>query len=209
MKKIIAETFSTFCLVFLGTGSVILNSVMDEKITLLGIALITGAVVSIMIIAVGKWSGAHMNPAVTLALATKGALNKTDILPYIIAQGIGAFAGSYLLKYIFQNPASLGETIPTVNFAAAFAIETILSFMLMATILFVSEKKIAAAPWIIGAVVALGIFLGGNYSGGSMNPIRSLSPAVVNNNLQSIGVFLSAPFAGMILAVVTLKFKKR
>jgi len=142
IKKIFAETIATFCLVFIGTGSVILDHAMNGKITLLGISLITGAIVSIMIIAVGKWSGAHMNPAVTIALATKGELNKTNILPYIIAQGMGAFAGSYLLKYVFKNPISLGETIPAVNFSAAFAIETILSFMLMATILFVSKKNV-------------------------------------------------------------------
>lgn len=149
-----------------------------------------------------------MNPAVTIALAAKGVLNKTDVLPYIVAQGIGAFAGSFLLKIAFQNPASLGETIPTVNFSAAFAIETVLSFMLMATILFVLKKKITAAPWIIGAVVALGIFLGGNYSGGSMNPIRSLSPALINNNFKSLWVFLTAPFVGMLLALLIFKTEK-
>ena len=205
MKKIAGEIISTFFLVFIGTGAVIVNHLSCGKVTLVGISIITGAVVSIMIILFGSWSGAHMNPAVTIALAKKGELDKKDILPYIMAQAIGAFAGSCFLRIIFSNSRTLGETLPSVNIYLAFLIEVGITFFLMSVILFVSSTKHPYSAWIIGLAVAIGIFVGGNYSGGSMNPIRSLSPAFINNNISQVWIFLTAPFLGALLAVVVLK----
>lgn len=209
LKKITAEIVSTFFLVFIGTGSVILDHALNGKITLAGISLITGATVSFMILVFGKWSGAHMNPAVTLALVTKGELKTSTIIPYFLAQGTGAFAGSFLLQFLFNHPSSLGETLPAVNIFIAFFIEIILSFLLMMVILYVSKKEHPYAAWLIGAAVALGIFLGGNYSGGSMNPIRSLSPAILNQNTTGLWIFLTGPFIGMLIAIFIFKLNKK
>lgn len=209
MKKIAGEIIGTFFLVFVGTGSVIINHLTEGKITLAGISIITGAIVSVMIILLGSWSGAHMNPAVTIALAQKGEVEIKEIPSYLIAQGIGAFAATYLLHLMYSNSTTLGETLPSVNIYGAFLIEIGLTFFLMFVILYVSSVEHKYAAWIIGLAVAIGIFVGGNYSGASMNPIRSLSPAVVNHNLGEVWIFLTGPFLGALLAVLVFKMYKK
>ncbi|MGZ4035387.1 MAG: MIP/aquaporin family protein [Bacteroidia bacterium] len=209
MKKYISEIIATFFLVFVGTGSVIIDHISNGKITLAGISIITGAIVSVMIILFGSLSGAHMNPAVTIALARKGEIQKKDIFPYILAQGIGAFAGSLLLKILFSNSTTLGETLPSVNIYIAFLIEVGLTLFLMLVILIVSAKTYSYSAWIIGATVAIGIFIGGNYSGGSMNPIRSLSPAILNHNVGTVWIFLTAPFIGALIALSLFNLFKK
>lgn len=209
MKRYVSETIATFFLVFIGTGSVILNHFYDGKITLAGISIITGLVVALMILILGAWSGAHMNPAVTIAFAQKGDLEKKHILPYIMAQAIGAFGGTLLLKIIFNNSVSLGETLPSINIYLAFIIEIVLTLFLMLVILFVSDTNNRYSAWIIGLAVATCIFVGGNFSGGSMNPIRSLSPAIVNNNLNMVWIYLTAPFIGALSALFVFKCLKK
>ncbi|MBL7888057.1 MAG: aquaporin [Bacteroidia bacterium] len=208
MKKYLAEAIATFFLLLIGTGSVILDHKTAGAISLLGISLITGLIVTIMILLVGKISGAHMNPAVTLALIAKKELAFSEFAPYLLSQAVGAFAGTFTLSLIFGNTYSLGETIPSLDLGYAFIIEVVLTFFLLITIFYSSDRFSVLAPWIIGLYVALGIFLGGNYSGGSMNPIRSLSPAVQNNNLNGQWIFLTAPFIGALLATIIYKNKK-
>ncbi len=209
MKKAFGEIIGTFFLVFIGTGSVIINHLYDGVVTLAGISVITGVVVSVMIILFGSWSGAHMNPAVTIALVKKGEVDKNDIPFYIIGQAIGAFLGTLTLKIIFSNSITLGETLPSVNIYLAFIIEVAITLFLMLVILMASARANAFTPWIIGLAVAIGIFVAGNYSGGSMNPIRSLSPAVLNYNLKEVWIFLTGPFIGALLAVFIFnRFKK-
>lgn len=209
MKKIAGEIIGTFFLVFVGTGSVIINHLTEGKITLAGISIITGAIVSVMIILLGSWSGAHMNPAVTIALAQKGDVKLKEIPSYLFAQGIGAFAATYLLHLMFRNSSTLGETLPSVNIYGAFLIEIGLTFFLMFVILYVSSVEHKYAAWIIGLAVAIGIFVGGNFSGASMNPIRSLSPAFINHNMETVWIFLTGPFLGALLAVLVFKMYKR
>jgi aquaporin NIP len=209
MKKYVSEIIATFFLVFIGTGSVIINQIYDGKITLAGISVITGIVVALMILLFGASSGAHMNPAVTIALAKKGDIPKIDIFPYIIAQAIGAFAGSFLLQQLFSGSTNLGETLPSVDILFAFFIEIGITFFLMFVILYVIEKKTSYSPWIIGLAVAIGIFVGGNYSGGSMNPIRSLSSAVMDHNMNNVWIFLTAPFIGALIALPIFNFIKK
>lgn len=209
MKNYISEAISTFFLVLIGTGSVIVDSSTGGQITLAGISVITGVIVALMILMFGSVSGAHMNPAVTIALAWNGTIDKREIPPYMLAQAIGAFAGSFMLNIIFSKSHTLGETIPSVNIFLAFLIEVVLTMFLMLVILTVSGKKIFQAAWIIGAAVALGIFAGGNYSGGSMNPIRSLAPAVLNDNLNSLWIFLTAPFIGALFGLAIYKKIKK
>jgi aquaporin Z len=206
MKKTLAEFTSTFFLVLVATGSVILDSVNGGKITLAGISLMTGFVVSLMIIMLGKWSGAHMNPAVTLSLAFGGKFLRKDVLPYVLAQAAGALTASFLLRQIFPHSPTLGETLPSISAYWAFTMEFILTFFLMIVILVGARKKIKYEPWIIGAYVALGIFIGGKYCGGSMNPIRSFAPAVMNSNTDLLWIYLTGPFAGAIAGVFTFNF---
>ncbi|MDF2436468.1 MAG: aquaporin [Bacteroidota bacterium] len=208
MKKTLGEFISTFFLVFIGTGSVILDHVTGGEVTLAGISIITGLVVSLMIITLGKWSGAHMNPAVTLSLAAGGKFFKKDILPYILAQAAGALSASYLLRMIFSQSPTLGETLPTIDGKWAFTMEFVLTFFLMVVILIGARYKLKYEPWLIGAYVALGIFIGGPYCGGSMNPIRSFAPAVMNSNTSELWIYLTGPIAGAVAGVVMFNLLK-
>lgn len=206
MKKSIAEFISTFFLVFIGTGSVILDHVTNGKVTLAGISLVTGSIVSLMIIFLGKWSGAHMNPAVTLSLAAGGKFFRKDIIPYLLAQAAGALLASFLLRRIFPDSSSLGETLPTIDAHWAFSFEFVLTFFLMTVILICARMKIKYDAWIIGAYVALGIYVGGPYCGGSMNPVRSFAPAVMNSNTELLWIYLTGPFVGALAAVFVFNY---
>jgi aquaporin Z len=208
MKKTLGEFISTFFLVFVATGSVILDHVSGGKITLAGISLITGLIVAVMIITLGKWSGAHMNPAVTLSLAAGDKFFKKDILPYVLAQAAGALCASYLLKLIFPYSTTLGETLPSIDGKWAFTMEFVLTFFLMVIILIGARYKLKYEPWLIGAYVALGIYIGGPYCGGSMNPIRSFAPAVMNSNTSEVWIYLTGPFAGAIAGVIMFSLLK-
>ncbi len=208
MKKTSGEFISTFFLVFIGTGSVILDHVTGGKVTLAGISLVTGFIVSLMIIFLGKWSGAHMNPALTLSLAAGGKFLKKDVLPYIFAQAAGALSASFLLRCIFPTSDTLGETLPSISAYWAFTMEFVLTFFLMIVILVGAWKKIKYEPWLIGAYVALGIFVGGPYCGGSMNPVRSFAPAIMNSNTEVLWIYLTGPFAGALAAVFIFNFLK-
>jgi MIP family channel proteins len=209
MKKSLAEFISTFFLVFFGTGSVILDHVTGGNVSLAGISIITGLTVTLMIILLGKWSGAHMNPAVTISLAAGGKFFKKDVLPYILAQVAGALCASFILRLIFPASSTLGETLPTINAYWAFSMEFILTFFLMVVILVSARKKIKYEAWLIGAYVALGIFIGGPYCGGSMNPVRSFAPAVMNGNTGMLWIYLTGPFAGAIAAVIMFNFSNK
>lgn len=206
MKKATAEFLSTFFLVFIATGSVIFDNISGGKITLGGISIATGIIVSIMIIIFGKWSGAHMNPAVTLSFAAGGKFFKKDVLPYILAQTAGALSASFLLKQAFPQSDTLGETLPTINAYWAFTMEFVLTFFLMIVILIGAWKKLKYEPWLIGGYVALGIFVGGPYCGGSMNPVRSFAPAIMNSNTTFLWIYLTGPFAGALAAVFIFNF---
>jgi aquaporin Z len=206
MKKNLAEFISTFFLVFIGTGAVILDHVTNGSVTLAGISLITGLVVSLMIIFFGKWSGAHMNPAVTLSLAAGGKFFRKDIIPYLLAQAAGALLASFTLRRIFPGSTTLGETVPTISGLWAFSFEFVITFFLMTVILICARKKIKYDAWIIGAYVALGIFAGGPYCGGSMNPVRSFAPAVMNSNTEMLWIYLTGPFIGALAAVFMFNY---
>lgn len=206
MKKTLAEFISTFFLVFVATGSVILDAASGGKLTLAGVSIVTGIAASLMIILLGKWSGAHMNPAVTLSLAAGGKFFRKDILPYVLAQTAGALCASFLLRLVFPDSPTLGETLPTINAYWAFSFEFVLTFFLMVVILVGARTKVKYEPWLIGAYVALGIYIGGPYCGGSMNPVRSFAPAVMNSNTDMLWIYLTGPFAGAVTAVFVFNF---
>lgn len=204
MKKYLAEIIGTFALVFCGTGAIIINQESGGAITHVGIAITFGLIVASMIYTVGDISGAHLNPAVTLAFWVAKEFPAKEILPYIGSQAIGAFLASGILKFLFPGNDVLGSTLPTGSEMQSFILEIILMFLLMFVILHVakgSKEQGMFAGLAIGFVVLLGAMFAGPICGASMNPIRSLAPAIVSGHLEHLWIYLSAPIIGALLAV--------
>lgn len=207
MKKYIAEFLGTFTLVFFGTGAVMVNN-MHHSIGVLGIGITFGIVVMAMIYAFGNISGAHINPAVTIAFAVAKKIDKKELLPYVVFQIVGAILASFVLKVLFPQEISFGETMPSGTIFQSFILEYILSLILMLVILRVAtngkETGIIAAL-AIGGVVFLEATVFGPICGASMNPARSIAPALAAGNLQHLWLYIIAPILGMLTAVLLQK----
>jgi len=209
MKKYWAELLGTYILVFVGCGAIIINNVTDGMVSHLGIGLSFGIVVMTIIYAIGDVSGAHINPAVTIAFALAKRLEKKLILPYVSFQIAGAILASATLFYMFPDAKTMGETLPRDNnLMQSFILELILSFILMFIILSVStgakEKGITAAL-AIGGVVAFAAIFAGPISGASMNPARSIGPAIFAGDLIHLWIYIVATILGAILSVFACK----
>jgi MIP family channel proteins len=189
MKNYLAEFVGTFALVFVGAGSVVANGVSDGGVTLVGIALAFGLVVLAMVYALGDISGAHINPAVTLGLWLAKRIPAATVVPYIVSQVAGAIVASLLLRAMFGMEHGLGATTPSGSAVQSLVMEFVVTFLLMLVILCVTtgakEKGITAAV-AIGAVVTFEILLAGPVSGASMNPARSIAPALVGLDFGSL-----------------------
>lgn len=204
MRKLLAEFLGTFALVFAGCGAIVINQVSGGAITHAGIALTFGLVVLAMIHSFGDVSGAHFNPAVTTAFAAAGRFPWRDVPGYIAAEVAGAFAAIGLLRILFPSHATLGATLPAGSATQSFILEVVLTFILMLTILSVStgaKEKGITAGLAIGAVIGLEAMFAGPICGASMNPARSLAPALVSGHLESLWLYLAAPLLGALLAV--------
>jgi aquaporin NIP len=204
MKKLVAEFIGTFSLVFAGTGAIVINDVSSGSITHVGIALTFGLIVLAMIYTVGDISGAHLNPAVTSAFWLSGRFSGQQVLPYILAQCSGAVAASGVLHFLFPAHATLGATLPAGSAMQSFVLELILTLILMFVILNVSagaKEKGMTAGIAIGAVIGLEAMFAGPICGASMNPARSLAPAIVSGHLEHLWIYLAAPVIGACLAV--------
>ncbi|MBC7587820.1 MAG: aquaporin [Chitinophagaceae bacterium] len=211
MKKYIAELIGTFALVFCGTGAIVINQQTNGQIGHIGIAITFGLIVTTMIYTFGDKSGAHLNPAVTVAFSLANLFPKKEILPYIASQIIGAFIASALLKWLFPTNINLGATIPAGSNLQSFVLEIVLTFLLMIVILFTSQgskETGTIAGLAIGGVVLLEALFAGPICGASMNPVRSLSPAIVSGNVATVWIYLTAPFIGAALAVLVYKILK-
>lgn len=204
MGKFAAEFLATFIMMFAGTGAIVVDQAQGGVIGHIGVALTFGLVVMAMIQAFGDISGAHMNPAVTLAFAVAGRFPWSRVAGYILAQLAGAFAASGLLKFLFPASVTLGATLPAGSVGQAFILEVVLTAILMLTILSVStgarEKGVTAAI-AIGGMVGLVAMFAGPASGASMNPARSLAPAVLSGNLQHLWLYPVATVLGALLAL--------
>ncbi|TNE78699.1 MAG: aquaporin [Bacteroidetes bacterium] len=210
MKKFLAEAVGTFVLVFLGTGAIVLNDLSDGQLSHLGVSLSFGLAVTIMIYAFARTSGAHINPAVSLAFWANKQLERKLVLPYLLAQTTGAILASLLLSLVAPQHPTLGATLPQTSIGNAIAIEFGMSFLLMFWILYVSNRgsgSLHLAAISIGIVVALEAYFGGPFTGASMNPARSLGPALVSGNLDSLWIYFIAPISGMLFAVLISKMK--
>ena len=205
MKKWGAEFIGTFVLVFAGTGAIVINETSGGAVTHVGIALTFGLVVLAMIYTVGDISGAHLNPAVSLGFFAARRFSFRELVPYVLSQCAGALAASGILRFLFPQNATLGATQPAGSATQSFILELILTAILMFVILNVStgaaEKGITAGI-AVGAVIGLEAMFAGPISGASMNPARSMAPAVVSQHLSSLWIYLVAPTAGALLAVV-------
>ena len=204
MKKLLAEFLGTFALVFAGTGAIVIDEVTGGTIGHAGIALTFGLIVLAMIYTFGDVSGAHLNPAVTLAFAGARRFPWREVPGYLAAQVAGGFAASGLLRVLFVTNEKLGATLPAGTESQSFILETVLTAGLMLTILSVSsgaKEKGATAGIAVGAVIGLEAMFAGPVSGASMNPVRSLAPAVVSGHLEHLWLYLAAPVIGALLAV--------
>jgi aquaporin Z len=206
MKKYLSEVIGTYGLVFAGTGAIVINDVSGGSITHVGIALTFGLIVMTMIYTVGDISGAHLNPAVTLGFLTARRLPAGEAIPYILSQCIGAFAASLTLRILFPAHPTLGATLPSGSVTQSFVLEFILTFFLMFVILGVStgaKEKGITAGIAVGAIIGLEAMFAGPICGASMNPARSLAPALVSGHVASLWIYLTAPILGAIAAVFT------
>ena len=204
MQKYFSEALGTFGLVFCGTGAIIINQESGGVVTHVGIAITFGLIVMAMIYALGEVSGAHLNPAVTLAFWIAGRFPAKQIAPFLAGQIIGAFIASGLLWFLFPDNETLGATLPAGAAMQSFILEIVLTFLLMLVILQVSQGS-KETGWFaglaIGGVVLLEAMFAGPVCGASMNPARSLAPAVVSGHLENIWIYLAAPVLGAFLAV--------
>ena len=211
IKKYVAEFIGTFALVFCGTGAIIINQETNGAISHVGIAATFGLIVMCMIYTFGEISGAQFNPAITIAFAFAGRFDKKEVLPYIGSQILGAFLATLILKFLFPLNHNLGTTLPAGSQMQSFILEVILTFLLMLVILNVSQGSKGAglfAGIAIGGTVLLEAMFAGPICGASMNPARSLSPAIVSGNMTDIWIYISAPILGAILATLTWKALK-
>ncbi len=208
IRNLFSEFTGTFVLVAAGTGAIIIDSLYNN-IGHTGIAAVFGIAVMIMIYSVGDVSGAHLNPAVSFGFYMCGSMKFKEVIAYTAAQVTGAVTASLLLKYILPvNSASSGMTMPTLPPPKAFIMEVLLTALLMFVISQVatgSKEKGIMAGVAIGSTVALAALVFGPVTGASMNPARSLGPALAEFNFENIWIYLTAPFTGAALAITSLR----
>lgn len=205
-----AEFLGTFQLVFIGTGSVLVTETQAWSHPQLWIGIAFGLAVFLGIVLFGKTSGAHMNPAVTLALWAKGAFNGRDVPFYIAFQCTGAIVASACLSMIYPDHAHYGDTLPTAGIWESFGLEFGLTLVLMLGIIYDFHRKsnVWQAGLLIGTIVGLEAYFGGPFCGASMNPARSLSPAVFSGMWSYVWIYVVATVLGAVTAVLCYKRTK-
>jgi aquaporin NIP len=207
-RMLAAEFVGTFALVFAGCGAVMVDA-KTHALGHVGVAFSFGLVIMVMIYAVGHISGAHFNPAVTFAFALSRHFPWPRAVGYWTAQFLGALTAAALLRGSLGDIADVGATLPSGSQGQSFLWELLLSFFLMFVIMAVATDTRAvgeAAAIAIGGTIALDAMFGGPISGASMNPIRSLAPALVSGNLHALWLYILAPILGTSLGALTYQF---
>ena len=212
MRNYISEIIGTFFLVFVGCGSMVIDNFSGGAITHVGVGICWGLIVMVIIYTIGDISGAHLNPAVTIGFWIAKRFKGKEVLPYIVAQIIGAFLASFSLRLMFPLDDTLGASLPAGSWEQSFIMEVILTFLLMYVILNVSsgaKEKGITAGIAIGATVGLEAMFAGPVCGASMNPARSLAPAIVSGHTEHLWVYMVATLLGASLAVLVGKFTRK
>jgi aquaporin NIP len=199
-RRAAAEAIGAFTLVFAGCGAIVTNTVHNGVLGAVGVSLVFGLVIMAMVYATGHLSGAHLNPSVTLAFTLTRHFPAREALAYIAAQLLGAIAAAALLLAVWPSqPAELGTTLPTVGVGSAFVYEAVLTAFLMFVIMAVATDTRAVgagAAIAIGGVIGLDALFGGPITGASMNPARSIGPALVSGTTHDLWIYIAAPIAG-------------
>ena len=206
LRRAAAECLGVFALVFAGCGAIVTEAEHPGTLGALGIALVFGLIVMAMVYATGHLSGAHLNPAVTIAFVCTRHFPRTEALAYLLAQFVGAVLGAGLLALAWPSePAMLGTTQPSIGVGGALAYEAVLTAFLMFVIMAVATDTRAVgagAAIAIGGTVGLDALFGCPITGASMNPARSLGPALVSGELSDLWIYLVGPLAGAMLGAV-------
>jgi len=198
-------------MIFCGTGAMTVNEVTGGVVTHVGIGITWGLIVMAMIYAFGEISGAHLNPAVSIAFAYAKKFSWKEVPKYIFFQVAGAFLASLLLMWLFPESEFMGATIPSIGIVRAFVLELVLTFFLMLVIINVStaSKEVGMMAGIaIGGVVLLEALFAGPMTNASMNPARSLAPNIVSGNIKGLWLYMVAPVLGALLAVLSCRMVK-
>jgi MIP family channel proteins len=207
-RALVAELIGTFALVFAGAGAIM----VDDKTHALGhvgVAITFGLVIMVMIYAVGHVSGAHFNPAVSFAFALTRHFPWSRVAAYWLAQAAGALLAAAILRSSLGNHAHVGATLPAGSQGQSFLWEVVLTFFLMFVIMAVATDTRAvgeAAAIAIGGTVGLDAMFGGPISGASMNPARSLGPALISGDLHALWLYIAAPLVGAALGALAYQF---
>ncbi|MCW3065244.1 MAG: aquaporin NIP1-like [Solirubrobacterales bacterium] len=205
-RRALAEALAAFALVFAGCGAIVADARYHGALGSVGVSLVFGLVIMVMVYATGHLSGAHINPSVTLAFTLTRHFPAREAAAYIAGQVAGAIAGALALLAVWTDkPAHLGATVPTVGVGSAFVYEAVLTAFLMFVIMAVATDTRAvggAAAIAIGGTIGLDALFGGAVTGASMNPARSLGPALVAGEWHDLWLYIAAPIAGAALGAL-------
>lgn len=212
LPRYAGELVGTFLIVFVATGVVVENEVANGVITHAGIAIATGLIVTVMVYSLGHLTGAHFNPAVSLAFAVGRHFPVRDLIPYWLAQLAGATLASVLVRVVFGDVGALGSNLPGLADGRALVLEVVLTFTLMFVITAVATDTRAAgqgAALAIGFTVLLAVMFAGPASGASMNPARSFGPALISNTWAHQWIYLVGPMAGAVCGLLTYEYLRK
>jgi MIP family channel proteins len=212
-RRAAAEGLAAFALVFAGCGAAVTNARYGGALGTVGIALVFGLVIMVMVYATGHLSGAHINPAVTVAFTLTRHFPTRDAFAYVAAQIAGATAGALLLLAVWTDkPAHLGATTPSVATGSALVYEVVLTAFLMFVIMAVATDTRAvgaAAAIAIGGTVGLDALFGGPVTGASMNPARSFGPALATGEWRAFWIYLIGPVLGATAGALAYQVVRR
>jgi aquaporin NIP len=209
IRNCAAELIGTFALVFCGTGAIIIDQQSGGTVTHVGVAITFGLIIMSMIYSLGNISGAHLNPAVSIAFTIAKRFPLKQLPGYIISQLAGALLASFTLKFLFPVNELLGATLPAGTEMQSFVLELILTFFLMLVIINVaigSKEQGMFAGLAIGSVVGLEAMFAGPICGASMNPARSMAPAIASGHFEHLWIYIIAPVTGAALAIPVWKY---
>ena len=212
MKRLVAESLGTFFLVLIGPWAAIVNAWTNGAVAHVGVSLAFAFVVFAMVVALGRISGAHINPAVTVAFWSVRRFPSRDVIPYVVAQCVGALGAAAVWRVALGPVVAAGATLPAISVAGAFGIEFLLSFALMFVIMAVAtDERVSdgAGAMAIGLTVGFCALVGGPLTGASMNPARSLGPAAISGEWRAHWVYWVAPLLGAVAAAYVFESLRR